>query len=165
LGQSGATQRGKEQDPRGNPRNSRSACNKELLTQEGVTFCINVSRQQPFPGLHHVQSLRVPVFDDPSEDLYKYFEQCSNAIEDTVRSGGKCLVYCKNGRSRSAAICTASLMKHLHLTLKDAFETVKTARPGAEPNVGFWSQLQRYEEHLLMQDQLSHSSEKMISSK
>ncbi|CAM5164800.1 unnamed protein product [Natator depressus] len=145
--------------------NARSACNKELLTQEGVTFCINVSRQQPFPGLHQVRSLRVPVFDDPLEDLYNYFEQCSNAIEDTVRSGGKCLVYCKNGRSRSAAICTAYLMRHQNLTLKDAFETVKTARPGVEPNTGFWSQLQRYEEHLQMQHQLGHSSEKMISSK
>ncbi|XP_043378235.1 dual specificity phosphatase 28 isoform X2 [Chelonia mydas] len=122
-------------------------------------------RQQPFPGLHQVRNLRVPVFDDPLEDLYNYFEQCSNAIEDTVRSGGKCLVYCKNGCSRSAAICTAYLMRHQNLTLKDAFETVKTARPGVEPNTGFWSQLQRYEEHLQMQHQLGHSSEKMISSK
>ncbi|XP_074860541.1 dual specificity phosphatase 28 [Carettochelys insculpta] len=145
--------------------NSRSACNKELLTQEGVTFCINVSRQQPFPGLLHVQGLRVPVFDDALEDLYRYFEQCSNAIEDTVQSGGKCLVYCKNGHSRSATICTAYLMRHQKLSLQDAFEIVKTARPGVEPNTGFWSQLQRYEEHLQMQHLLGHSSEKMISSK
>nr|XP_025041495.1 dual specificity phosphatase 28 isoform X2 [Pelodiscus sinensis] len=122
-------------------------------------------RQQPFPGLHQVRSLRIPVFDDPVEDLYKYFEQCSNAIEDTARSGGKCLVYCKNGRSRSAAICMAYLMRHQNLTLQDAFETVKTARPGVEPNAGFWSQLQRYEEHLQMQHPLGYSSKKKISSK
>ncbi|KFW93560.1 Dual specificity phosphatase 28, partial [Phalacrocorax carbo] len=115
--------------------NARAACNEDLLTREGVTFCINVTRQQPFPGLQQVQGIRIPVFDDPAEDLYQYFEQ-------------KCLVYCKNGRSRSAAICTAYLMRHRNLPLKDAFETVKTARPAAEPNAGFWSQLQRYEEDL-----------------
>lgn len=104
--------------------NSRSACDKDLLTQERVKLCINVSRQQPFPGLEQVQSLRVPVFDDPSEDLYKYFDLCSDAIEKTVRRGGKCLVYCKNGRSRSAAVCTAYLMKHQNLSLQDAFEVM-----------------------------------------
>lgn len=108
--------------------NSRSACAENLLVQEGVTFCINVSRQQPFPSSQRLQTLRVPVFDDPAEDLYKYFEPCSEAIESTIQSGGKCLVYCKNGRSRSAAICTAYLMKHHKLSLKDAFEVRLWAR-------------------------------------
>ncbi|NXP45800.1 DUS28 phosphatase, partial [Heliornis fulica] len=128
--------------------NARSACSEDLLTSEGVTFCVNVTRQQPFPSLRRVRGIRVPVFDDPAEDLYGYFEQCTDAIEEAVKSGGKCLVYCKNGRSRSAAICTAYLMRHRQLPLKDAFEIVKTARPVAEPNAGFWSQLQRYEEDL-----------------
>ncbi|NWW46773.1 DUS28 phosphatase, partial [Pedionomus torquatus] len=127
---------------------ARAACNEELLRQEGVTFCVNVTRQQPFPGLQQVRGIRIPVFDDPAEDLYQYFEQCSNAIEEAVKSGGKCLVYCKNGRSRSAAVCTAYLMRHRQLPLKDAFQAVKAARPVAEPNAGFWSQLQRYEEDL-----------------
>ncbi|XP_027517585.1 dual specificity phosphatase 28 [Corapipo altera] len=127
---------------------ARAACDEELLSREGVTFCINVTRQQPFPGLPRVRGIRVPVFDDPAEDLYRYFEPCGAAIEEAVRGGGKCLVYCKNGRSRSAAICTAYLMRHRQLPLKDAFEAVKTARPVAEPNAGFWSQLQRYEEDL-----------------
>ncbi|KAK4819539.1 hypothetical protein QYF61_006296 [Mycteria americana] len=127
---------------------ARAACDQELLGREGVTFCVNVSRLQPFPGLPQVRGIRVPVLDDPAEDLYRYFERCSDAIEEAVKSGGKCLVYCKNGRSRSAAICTAYLMRHRKLPLKDAFEMVKAARPVAEPNAGFWSQLQRYEEDL-----------------
>uniref|UniRef100_A0A8D0EAB9 Dual specificity phosphatase 28 n=1 Tax=Salvator merianae TaxID=96440 RepID=A0A8D0EAB9_SALMN len=133
--------------------NSRSACDENLLAQERITFCINVSRQQPFPAFRHIQTLRVPVFDDPSEDLYRYFERCSDALQSTVRNGGKCLVYCKNGRSRSAAICTAYLMKHQNLSLVDAFKMVKTARPVAEPNAGFWAQLQKYEEDLKMRHQ------------
>ncbi|NWI94427.1 DUS28 phosphatase, partial [Pitta sordida] len=127
---------------------ARAARDEELLSREGVTLCINVTRQQPFPGIPRLRRIRVPVFDDPAEDLYPHFEPCGAAIEEAVRAGGKCLVYCKNGRSRSAAICTAYLMRHWRLPLKDAFEAVKAARPVAEPNAGFWSQLQRYEEDL-----------------
>ncbi|NXL79956.1 DUS28 phosphatase, partial [Leptocoma aspasia] len=127
---------------------ARAACDEELLAREGVTFCVNVTRQQPFPGRGRVRGIRVPVFDDPAEDLYRHLEPSCAAIEEAVRAGGKCLVYCKNGRSRSAAVCTAYLMRHRQLPLKDAFEAVKTARPVAEPNAGFWSQLQRYEEDL-----------------
>ncbi|KFP84678.1 Dual specificity phosphatase 28, partial [Acanthisitta chloris] len=127
---------------------ARAACDEELLQREAITFCVNVTRQQPFPGLPRLRGIRVPVFDDPAEDLYRYFEPCSAAIAEAVQGGGRCLVYCKNGRSRSAAICTAYLMRHRRLPLKEAFEAVKAARPVAEPNAGFWSQLQRYEEDL-----------------
>ncbi|XP_072896751.1 dual specificity phosphatase 28 [Hemitrygon akajei] len=127
--------------------NSRSACDDNLLLGEGVTFCINVSKQQPFPGLR-VGTLRVPVFDDPAENLYKYFDRCADAIEDAGGAGGRTLVYCKNGRSRSASICIAYLMKCRHLSLREAFEHLKSVRPSVEPNEGFWAQLQRYESEL-----------------
>ncbi|XP_053315072.1 dual specificity phosphatase 28 [Spea bombifrons] len=127
--------------------NSRNACKTNLLIQEGVTCCINVSRQQPFPDFD-LHTLRVPVFDHPLQNLSDYFEQCVDLIESTINSGGKCLVYCKNGRSRSATICIAYLMKHKRLSLNVAFQVVKTARPVVEPNPGFWSQLERYEKSL-----------------
>ncbi|KAM8805015.1 dual specificity phosphatase 28 [Eudromia elegans] len=127
---------------------ARAALDAALLQRERVTLCVNVSRQQPFPTLQHVRCLHVPILDDPAEDLYSYLERCGEAIEEALRGGGRCLVYCKNGRSRSAAVCTAFLMRHRHLSLQEAFATVKAARPQAEPNTGFWAQLQRYEEDL-----------------
>lgn len=90
----------------------------------------------------------MPVFDDSAEDLLAHLEPTCAAMEAAVRAGGACLVYCKNGRSRSAAVCTAYLMRHRGLSLERAFRTVKSARPVAEPNPGFWSQLQKYEEAL-----------------
>ncbi|XP_048460389.1 dual specificity phosphatase 28 isoform X2 [Rhincodon typus] len=103
--------------------NSRSACDTDLLCRERVTFCINVSKQQPFPALK-ISGMRVPVFDEPAENLYKYFDRCADAIEDAGKQGGRTLVYCKNGRSRSAAICTAYFMKHRSLSLQEAFGDV-----------------------------------------
>lgn len=127
---------------------SRAAAAPEPLARAGVTLCVNVSRQQPGPGAPGIAELRVPVFDDPAEDLLAHLEPTCAAMEAAVRAGGACLVYCKNGRSRSAAVCTAYLMRHRGLSLERAFRTVKSARPVAEPNPGFWSQLQKYEEAL-----------------
>ncbi|KAM9316450.1 dual specificity phosphatase 28 [Gastrophryne carolinensis] len=127
--------------------NARAACKTELLMAEGVTCCINISRRQPFPGCD-VHTLRVPVFDHPLQNLAEHFDQCVDLIESTVHSGGKCLVYCKHGRSRSATICIAYLMKWKSLTLEEAFQKVKAVRPSIEPNTGFWSQLASYEKSL-----------------
>lgn len=127
---------------------ARAAAAPEPLARAGVTLCVNVSRPQPGPGAPGVAELRVPVFDDPAEDLLAYLEPTCAAMEAAVSAGGACLVYCKNGRSRSAAVCTAYLMRYRGLSLERAFRTVKSARPVAEPNPGFWSQLQKYEEAL-----------------
>ncbi|XP_030631806.1 dual specificity phosphatase 28 [Chanos chanos] len=127
--------------------NARSACSDELIQKEAVTLCINVSKQQPFPSTR-VGTFRVPVYDDPNEDLYKYFDRCADAIASEADRGGRSVVYCKNGRSRSATICVAYLMKYQGLSLTEAFQTVKNARSVVEPNPGFWAQLERYEEEL-----------------
>ncbi|MBN3296690.1 dual specificity phosphatase 28 [Amia ocellicauda] len=127
--------------------NARSACSDELIRQEGITLCINVSVQQPFPSAR-VSTLRVPVYDDPAENLYRHFDRCADAIHSAASGGGRSVVYCKNGRSRSASICMAYLMKHQGLSLSQAFQAVKTARSVVEPNKGFWEQLQKYEKEL-----------------
>ncbi|KAE8290482.1 Dual specificity phosphatase 28 [Larimichthys crocea] len=124
--------------------NARSACSDELIEQEAVTLCINVSKQQPFPSAA-IKKLQIPVYDDPNEDLYSHFDRCADAIQKEATRGGHSVVYCKNGRSRSATVCIAYLMKHRKLTLTDALQKVKIARNVIDPNPGFMSQLQRYE--------------------
>ncbi|KAK7158666.1 hypothetical protein R3I94_005109 [Phoxinus phoxinus] len=137
--------------------NAQSACNNDLIQKEAVTFCINVSKQQPFPTIR-VSTLRVPVYDDPNEDLYKYFDRCADAIASEAERGGRTVVYCKNGRSRSATVCVAYLMKHQALTLTEAFQVLKNARSVVEPNPGFWTQLERYEQELKIRRSASRRS-------
>ncbi|XP_073530569.1 dual specificity phosphatase 28 [Phyllobates terribilis] len=127
--------------------NARAACKKSLLISEGVTCCINISKRQPFPDFD-IHTLRIPVFDHPLQNIADYFDQCVEQIDSTIKNGGKCLVYCKHGRSRSATICIAYLIKHRNMSLKDAFQMVKAVRPSIEPNEGFWSQLESYEKSL-----------------
>ncbi|KAI3374138.1 hypothetical protein L3Q82_006002 [Scortum barcoo] len=102
--------------------NARSVCSDELIQQEAVTLCINVSKQQPFPSAG-IKKLQVPIYDDiPNEDLYGHFDRCADAIQKEANRGGRSVVYCKNGRSRSATVCIAYLMKHRKLTLTDALQ-------------------------------------------
>lgn len=105
--------------------NARSACSDELIQQEAVTLCINVSKQQPFPA-STVKRLHVPVYDDPNEDLHSHLDRCADAIHKEAANGGRTVVYCKNGRSRSACVCVAYLMKHQKLMLADAIEVEMT---------------------------------------
>lgn len=101
---------------------ARAAAAQAMLERAGVTLCVNVSRQQPGPRAPGVAELRVPVFDDPAEDLLAHLEPTCAAMEAAMRAGGACLVFCKNGRSRSAAVCTAYLMRHGGLSLDRAFQ-------------------------------------------
>lgn len=123
--------------------NARSACTDELLQKEAVTLCINVSKQQPCPSAR-VSTLRVPAYDDPNEDLRAHFDRCADVILSEAARGGRTVVYCKNGRSRSATICIAYLMKHQSLSLTEAYEVrlssvtiisdIFRARPRSIPN-------------------------------
>jgi len=63
-----------------------------------------------------------------------------------VRSaGGKTLVHCVSGVSRSASLCLAYLMKHERMPLRRAFAHLKSRRPSVRPNTGFFTQLIEYE--------------------
>lgn len=65
---------------------------------------------------------------------------------DSVRlSGGKVLVHCEAGISRSPTICMAYLMKTKRFRLEEAFDYIKQRRSLISPNFSFMGQLLHYE--------------------
>ena len=60
------------------------------------------------------------------------------------------MVHCAMGVSRSTSLVLAYLIKHKHLTLKQAYEMVSERRTCVGPNQGFWRQLLEYEKHLAL---------------
>lgn len=66
---------------------------------------------------------------------------CADSIK---QNGGKVLVHCHAGRSRSATVCLAYLMRTCHLSLDAAYEHVRTRREVIDPNLNFMQQLQDY---------------------
>ena len=59
--------------------------------------------------------------------------------------GGKILVHCVAGVSRSATLCIIYLVKYEKMTLRQAYYCIRAVRPIIRPNVGFWSQMVEYE--------------------
>lgn len=80
-------------------------------------------------------------------------------VSEMVRqNGGKVLVHCHAGVSRSATICIAYLMYYKHLTMDQAYDYLKARRHIINPNWNFMTQLQEYEK------QLNANSEAAITS-
>ncbi|KAM9811062.1 dual specificity protein phosphatase 18-like [Neosynchiropus ocellatus] len=125
--------------------NARAASDVALLARNNITCVISVTERAtaPPPGL---EFLHVPVSDSPSAPLGDHFDLLSEKIRRTAELGGRALVHCNAGVSRSASVCMAYLVRHERASLREAHEWVKRSRPVARPNAGFWEQLIRYEQ-------------------
>ncbi|KAM6989731.1 dual specificity protein phosphatase 12 [Tautogolabrus adspersus] len=87
----------------------------------------------------------VNVLDEKTSDLLSHMDDCFFFIQKAVDGGGAALVHCQAGRSRSAAIITAYLMKRYHLGFSEAYHRLKSVKQDVEVNSGFEQQLCLYE--------------------
>lgn len=124
------------------------ALNEAKIRQLGITFIINCTLEYPGMNIPGVQSIKISVDDLPNTQLCAYFDKVADRIEDVRRGGGKALVHCMAGVSRSSTLCIAYLMKYGGMTLQQAHALVLQRRPVVRPNLGFWRQLIDYERKL-----------------
>ena len=68
--------------------------------------------------------------------------------ESVRKRGGKVLVHCQAGVSRSATIVTAYIMKHSILSMLEAYKYVKSRRSIVAPNFNFMGQLLELEKQI-----------------
>lgn len=68
------------------------------------------------------------------------------SLDQARLSGGKVLVHCYAGRSRSAAVTIAYFVDKLNMTLDQAYCEIRAKRACISPNLNFMGQLQKYEE-------------------
>ena len=87
--------------------------------------------------------------------MRKKFSVCFNAplpfsvFPDEVRhEGGKVLIHCQAGVSRSATITIAYIMSRSRLAMHDTFRFVKSRRAIVSPNFNFMGQLYSLEQAL-----------------
>ena len=122
-----------------------NASNLEELTANGVTHILNVTREIDnfFPAVFKYLNIRE--WDAEETDLLKYWDRTFQFILDCVNKGGKILVHCKMGISRSAATVVAFAMKYFGWSLHKTVEFTKEKRSIVKPNEGFLQQLTIYE--------------------
>ena len=90
----------------------------------------------------------VNFLDTPDSDLASILPECFEFIDQAQQAGGKVLVHCFAGKSRSPSVCIAYVMRTNMIRLLDAFQYVRERRKATMPNTGFMHQLKRYEESL-----------------
>ena len=79
------------------------ACTPEILNKLQITHLINLSLTKIILD-QSFQILHLPLNDSLHENINKYFSETNEFIEKChQQSNGRCLVFCKHGRSRSAA--------------------------------------------------------------
>eukprot|EP00092_Neocalanus_flemingeri_P019020 GFUD01020608.1.p1 GENE.GFUD01020608.1~~GFUD01020608.1.p1 ORF type:complete len:614 (+),score=162.31 GFUD01020608.1:132-1973(+) len=122
-----------------------NASNLEELNANGITHILNVTREIDnfFPAVFKYMNIRE--YDVEETDLLQYWDETYSFVCDCMQLGGRVLVHCKMGISRSASTVCAFAMKHFGWSLEQALQHTKENRPIINPNKGFRHQLAVYE--------------------
>ena len=129
---------------------------KHFLQVNGITHVVNTadgcSFTQVNTGPHFYSDVRIKymglnVLDMPQSKICIHFMEAADFIDRAIQSGGRVLVHCLVGISRSSTIALAYLMIKRHMPLKRALTTVRLKRH-VRPNDGFLRQLIDLEQRL-----------------
>ncbi|KAI8544077.1 hypothetical protein RHMOL_Rhmol08G0267400 [Rhododendron molle] len=98
-----------------------------------------------YPDLFEYRNFSINLYeqicDDEDTNISNIFEEAHDFIDHVEQTGGKVLVHCFEGRSRSATVVLAYLMlRNLDcrkLTLSEAWNKLKRVHRRAQPNDGF----------------------------
>lgn len=135
-----------------------------------MSFVLNCAAECANHHTEKLHYLHLRLLDTPEESIKRAFEPAFVFLQKAHEAGQVsfnpnvfmiCLhknscwrnqvvyVHCAAGRSRSATLVIAYMMKSRRLSLRNAIYAVSRARPAIKPNIGFFQQLCRYEKELL----------------
>ncbi|UYV66581.1 DUSP3 [Cordylochernes scorpioides] len=132
-----------------------------LLKRIGVTHVLNAAQGKErelslvntSPAFYRhagIQFLGIEALDHVCFKLDNYFDKAANFIQKALESGGKVLVHCRAGISRSATLVIAFLMIKKGLSVQEALKTVRAKR-AIIPNDGFLRQLCELDDRLSLE--------------
>jgi len=130
--------------------NEAAAKNKLYLKNIGVTHVLNCAQgerqfmQVPTNENYYrdvnIKFKGLQLVDTWNEDISRTFEESALFIDEAIANGGKVLIHCFVGVSRSATIAISYLILRLNFPVEHAVKTVKQNRP-IRPNESFLRQL------------------------
>lgn len=114
------------------------------LKMAGITHVINLSgAPNRFPSSFQYLEIKVP--DLPNAPISGVFPITNNFISTALKQGGKVLVHCHAGISRSPTIVIAYLMKEYGQSWQSMLRYLQQKRSIVNPNWGFINQLSHQE--------------------
>ncbi|KDP22550.1 hypothetical protein JCGZ_26381 [Jatropha curcas] len=111
------------------------------LQHLGIThilcLCANEIGQSDtqYPDLFEYRNYSV--YDNEDSNISSIFEEASDFIDHVESTGGRVLVHCFEGKSRSATLVLAYLMLRKNFTLLQAWNALRRVHRRAQPNDGF----------------------------
>merc|ERR1711910_291159 len=134
--------------------NQFAAEDSPYLSLNGVTHVVNTAGTVSEPDCVRpnkeqltnlgIQLLNLEINDKAEVSIQDFFDTTADWIHAALQAGGKVLVNCWQGASRSSSMVLAYLVKHENIKLKEAVRMVKEKRD-IRPNLGFLEQLIKYE--------------------
>jgi protein-tyrosine phosphatase len=133
----------------------RACRDREFLKQHNITHVINCASQScenHFPS--DFVYLNLPLKDEPltEEQLHLPLTPLENVIpyaalfiQNCLDSGGRVVVHCRKGVSRSVAVVAGFLMVERGASLVQALTLIRERRKVADPNVWFVENLKEYQ--------------------
>jgi protein-tyrosine phosphatase len=116
------------------------------LREAGITRVVSClpGEERPLVAFldEHVDTWFFPLVDGMDADLAPLLPRFFEVLDE---ADGPVLVHCQVGVSRSASLAIAAVMRGRGLRFYEAFGEVRSRRPQVLPNIGFASQLQRFE--------------------
>lgn len=125
-----------------------AAHNRRALLAAGITHVVSACAEAAptFPA--EVAHLHVRIRDERGASIGEHFAETFAFIERALEQGGAVLVHCVMGRSRSACLVAAYLVRKERVSLLCALGQIRAARPCIAPIPSFAVQLLRLERSL-----------------
>ena len=127
-----------------------ASSNSFILKKHGITHVLSVGTglYPKFPNKFTYKWINE--LDSPTANLRQHFNACHKFMSSCFEKGGRILVHCYAGISRSATMVISWLMREKGLSLNEAINTTRAKRWFINPNPGFMRQLRAFEKELEM---------------
>ncbi|KAK4176572.1 protein-tyrosine phosphatase-like protein [Triangularia setosa] len=127
------------------PASATSLKSTPSLLSHGITTIISVGRS-PLSQHPDITYHRLPLLDSENVPLGPTVRKACEIIDEVEKKGGKVLVHCSAGISRSPAVVAGYLMLKKGMGLEVAMSVIKKGRGVVRPNRGFMGKLAAMQE-------------------
>jgi hypothetical protein len=128
--------------------NINSVYDIEKLKNLGITHIISVIGGFIPPYPDDFNYLVINALDTSNTELFDKFDVSNDFIDDAMMDNSKILIHCQAGRSRSATILAAYMIRTFGMEVDLTLSLIKNKRSIIEPNKYFVSQLKKYYDDL-----------------
>lgn len=119
---------------------SQDAVDDQNVDKHKITHILSIGIK--VPPVADVRTSFIECLDLPDAQLTgEVLDESNRFLEEVAKSGGRVLVHCNAGVSRSAAVVIGYLIVHKRMSYAEAIDLVRLKRPCCRPNDGFVKQL------------------------